>query len=548
MRDDGERLSEAIDGDVRTLAVIYGDQLSGDSPALASLDPERDAVLMMEVRGESAEGPSHVQRTVLFLAAMRHFALELMDQGFRVRYVRLDNGANTQSLSSEVARAIDDLAPSSLATIHPGDWRLLEDCRSWEARFGLPVTIHDDPHFFTTPADFANWADGRKSLTMEFFYREQRKRLNVLMEPDGKTPAGGEWNYDKDNRHAFKKTPTVPKPYRPRVDRVTRDVIAMVEREMPELPGRIDADRFAWPVTSEQASRALDSFIEHRLPLFGKYEDAMWTGEPFVYHALLAAPLNLHLLDPREAVRKAVEAYERGVAPLNSVEGFVRQLIGWREFIRGVYWLEGPGYRERNFLGDHGSLPELYWTGATDMRCLSEAVGSVLDHGFAHHIPRLMVLSNFAMLLGVHPRELGDWFYGMFVDSVDWVTTPNTIGMGMHADGVRKSDGTMERAPVVGTKPYAASGKYISRMSNYCENCAYDVKKRSGESACPFNTLYWEFLMRHEDRFAKNHRMAMIMKNVARLAPSERAELTVSAKRIRTRLGVRSVETDGGES
>ncbi|MEM9064607.1 MAG: cryptochrome/photolyase family protein [Planctomycetota bacterium] len=525
-----------IDGPVRRLVVVLGDQLNHDSMLLEDLEPDRDAVLMMEVRSESMEGPSHRMRTAFFLSAMRHFAIELEQGGHRVRYVALDDPANTHSFSGEVARAIDDLRPDSIAVVRPGDWRVYLEALSWHERDGVPCEIVEDRHFLNTPEQFRAWADGRKSLTMEYFYREQRKRLGVLM--DGNSPEGGRWNYDSDNREIFRTTPETPPIEVTIPDAITTEVITLVDRCLPGLPGRMSVDSFIWPVTRDDARTGLRDFIEHRLPLFGKYEDAMWSGKHVLYHSLLSPALNVHLLDPRECVEAALAAYKRGDAPLNSVEGFVRQLIGWREFIRGVYWLEGPGYRDRNWMGQTGSLPDFYWSGETDMTCVRECLTPVLDHAWSHHIPRLMVLSNLALISGVSPRAIGDWFYGMYTDSVDWVTTPNTIGMAMHADGERDETGRTVRLPVVGTKPYAASGKYISRMSNYCRDCVFDVNERAGEHACPFNTFYWDFLIRHRETFRGNNRMAMILKNVDRLDPAVRSAISTRARTLRTEWGI----------
>jgi len=509
----------------RRMIVIFGDQLDRAAPPIADLDADRDAVLMMEVAEESRRLPSHKQRTALFLAAMRHFAIDLADRGVRVRYVRLDDPHNTQSFHAELDRAVNALRPEAIHLTHPGEWRILREAESWRDRFNLPVEIHEDTHFTCTLDEFSRWAHGRTQLTMEFFYRERRKALDVLMETDGKTPVGGSWNLDKDNRQAFKNEPDPLAPYTPRPDDITADVLDLIERRFPDNPGSLDT--FRWPVTPDEARRALDDFITHRLPRFGPYEDAMWTGQPFLYHALLSSSGNLKLLDPREAIRKAVQAYEAGHAPLNSAEGFVRQWIGWREFIRGVYWSQGEGYPDRNGLDADGDLPPFYWDADTDMRCMAECIGSVVEHAYAHHIPRLMVMGNFAMLAGVHARRVADWYLAMFVDAVDWASNPNTIGMSQHADH-----------GVVGTKPYAASGKYIRRMSNYCAHCAYDANKRTGDDACPFNTLYWDFLIRHREHFRGNNRMAMVLKNADRLAERERVEITVSAQNTRRRLGV----------
>ncbi len=513
-----------VTGPVRRLVVVLGDQLDRSSAAFDEFDEHRDAVLMMEVEEESSHVASHRQRTALFLAAMRHFALELAERGCRVQYVRLDDPHNSQSFDGEFRRQVGRLEPETVVCTHPGEWRVLEMIKGWSAELDPEIEILPDRHFFVQPDEFADWAKGRRTLVMEHFYRVQRKRLGILVDEDGK-PEGGTWNYDSENRETFKSPPTIRPPYRARPDEVTRDVIAMIERRLPELPGRLDS--FGWPVTRAEARRALKDFIEHRLGDFGTYEDAMWTDETTVYHSRLSAVLNLKLLNPRECVEAALDAYRDGDAPLNSVEGFVRQLIGWREFIRGVYWHEGADYADRNGLDHHGALPELYWSGDTDMECLRQSIGQVLDESYGHHIQRLMITGNFALLLGVHPKSVSDWYLGMYVDGVDWVTLPNTLGMAMHADG-----------GVVGTKPYAASGKYIKRMSNYCEGCRYDVKKRTGDAACPFNTLYWDFLIRHRERLRGNHRMAMILKNVDRLERRERTEITVSARSIRETLGV----------
>lgn len=517
---------------IRNLAIILGDQLAIDSPALKDLDPALDAVLMMEVRQESTHVPSHRQRTILFLSAMRHHAAALHARGFRVRYITLDDPDNSGTLDSEVRRAVRDLAPERLTMVEPGEHRLLAQASAWQESLGIPVDILEDPHFLTTHAQFEAWAANRRDLLMEFFYRAQRKRLGILMDEDAK-PVGSEWNLDKLNRLAFGKAgpkPPPPPPLRFPPDAITRGVIALVDRLLPDLPG--SAESFAWPVTRDQALDALRDFIAHRLPNFGPYEDAMWSGEPFLYHSLLSAPLNLKLLSPRECVEAALHAYDSGHAPLQSVEGFIRQIIGWREYIRGIYHLEGPSYESRNWLEHAGSLPEFYWTGQSDMACMNACIGQVLEHGFGHHIQRLMVTGNFALLAGVHPKAVSDWYLGMYIDAIDWVTLPNTLGMSQHADG------TPSKPPVVGTKPYISSGQYISRMSNYCKGCRYKPDQRTGPNACPFTVLYWDFLDRNRHRFAKNHRMTMMLKNLDRFDPSELAEIRISARRIKSRCGV----------
>ncbi len=562
-----ERLDAGLrHANCRNLLVVFGDQLTTDVPAFREFDPNRDLVLMMEVREEAEHVPSHRQRTALFFSAMRHFALELLERSISVRYIRIDykgydkseshrfkdeassrfnrmatnrfNGIDpnrfAQSLDGEVQRAAAEVCPEAIWLTRPGEHRVMAMVEGWKRRFDFPVKVFEDSHFLTDPAKFSEWAGGRKQTLMEHFYRRRRKRLNILME-NGK-PAGGKWNFDHENREAFKFAPEVPSPYAARPDAITEDVMSAVNRLFPNAYGRLD--RFRWPATRAEGLRALNDFIEHRLPNFGTYEDAMWTDEPFLYHSLLSPPLNLKLLDPRECVEKALEAWQNGKAPLNAVEGFVRQIIGWREFMRGVYWHEGPAYGARNFLDQHGALPDFYWTGETDMRCMAQCLAPVIADGYAHHIPRLMVMGNFALISGIHPRAITDWFLAMYVDAVDWVTTPNTLGMSQHADGVRAANGAVEKAPVVGAKPYAASGKYIQRMSNFCKDCHYDVKRRDGDRPCPFNVFYWDFLIRHRDRFADNHRMALILKNVERMDRGEKIGIRNRGNGLRERFGI----------
>jgi deoxyribodipyrimidine photolyase-related protein len=419
---------------------------------------------------------------------------------------------------------VDGLQPDAIECVHPGEWRVLRALRQAAAACNVPLTIHEDKHFLVSRDAFDGWMAGRRTAIMEHFYRWQRKELDVLMEADG-SPVGGAWNFDKENRAALRSAPDVRRPYQPRMDGLTRATAEMIERRFPESPGSLE--RFRWPVTRDQALRALRDFVEHRLPYFGSYQDAMWDGEPFLYHSLLSTALNLKLLRPMECVDAAVTAYESGAAPINAVEGFVRQIIGWREFIRGIYWHEGPEYPQRNGLSETGSLPQFYWTGETDMACMRDSIGQVLSCGYGHHIQRLMVTGNFALIAGVEPQLVNDWYRGMYVDAVDWATTPNVIGMVMHADG-----------GVVGTKPYAASGQYIKRMSNYCAGCRYDPTKRTGGSACPFTTFYWDFLLRHEDTLRANQRMSLIMKNVDRIDAPERTAINERAAELRASLGV----------
>lgn len=520
------------------LVLVFGDQLDLDAALIRSLGPD-DTVLMMEVASESRHVPSHAQRTLLFLSAMRHFAAELVRRKVRVSYVELDATENTGAFETEIARAITVVNPSQIVCTHPGEWRVLAMLERVRDATGIPLCILPDDHFLTTSNEFGAWASNRAALTMEFFYREQRRKTGYLMEGTGKSakPAGGEWNFDKENRLPFGKQGPSPRPRPPlsfKPDETTRAVLAAVARVLPDLPGAVDS--FAWPVTRKQALAALDDFITHRLARFGPFEDAMWSSEPTLYHSTLSSSLNLKLLSPRECCEQVIAAYRAGKAPLQSVEAFVRQIIGWREFIRGVYWLEGPAYADRNGLDRHGELPSFYWTADTDMACMKVCVGQVLDTGFGHHIQRLMVTGNFALISGVHPRAVSDWYLGMFVDGVDWVTLPNALGMVMHAD--RRAGAGKGVTGLVGTKPYAASGKYIERMSNYCTACRYDPAERTGPSACPVTVFYWDFLIRTREPMAHNQRMTMILKNVDRMTPQAQAQITLDADLLRRKLGI----------
>ena len=506
--------------ELRNLIIVLGDQLDLDAAAFDGFEPGVDVVWMAEVSDESTHVWSSKPRTVMFLSAMRHFAQALQDVGRPLHYTHLDAPHNRGTLGTQLQVDIEHLRPSRLVMTAPGDWRVLTSIKAVAQANSLPLDIHEDRHFFVSVSEFAAHAEGRKSLRMEYFYREQRKRHGVLMQ--GSEPAGGQWNFDADNRQAFDAAGpgAVPprKAFEP--DAVTREVIALVETRFAQHPGRLDS--FVWPVTRAQALQSLQSFIADRLPLFGRYQDAMWPGDPWLYHAHLSAALNLKLLNPREVVAAAEAALRDGLAPLPGVEGFIRQILGWREYVRGIYWTQMPEYADRNALDAQESLPAWYWTGATDMACLRDALEQTLTHGYANHIQRLMVTGLYALMLGVSPKQVHAWYLAVYVDAVEWVELPNTLGMSQYADG-----------GVMGSKPYIATGKYIQRMSPHCKGCRYDPAQRSGDSACPFTTLYWDFLMRHEAMLAKNPRMALQVKNVARLSGEQKNAVVERASAIR---------------
>ena len=509
--------------ELRNLVVVLGDQLDLDAAAFDGFDAAQDAVWMAEVAEESTHVWSSKPRTAMFLAAMRHFARALRAAGRPLHYMLLDDPANRCSLQAQLESDIERLRPAALVMTAPGDWRVLQAIKAAAQALSLPLDLREDRHFYCSVREFAAHARGRKSLRMEYFYREMRKRHGVLMGgATGDEPEGGQWNFDTDNRESF--STAGPGAVPPRAafapDAITREVIALVEARFATHPGRLDS--FAWPVTREQALVSLQRFINERLSLFGRYQDAMWPGEPWLHHSHLAAALNLKLLNPREVVAAAVAAYHADAVPLPSVEGFVRQILGWREYVRGIYWTRMPDYAGVNALDANENLPAWYWSGATDMACLRDALEQTLSHGYAHHIQRLMVTGLFALMYGVQPQQVHAWYLAVYVDAVEWVELPNTLGMSQYADGGQ-----------LASKPYVATGKYIQRMSPYCQGCRYDPTQRTGEAACPFTTLYWDFLMRHETRLAANPRMALQVKNVARLKDADRTAIRARAAAIR---------------
>lgn len=509
--------------ELRHLVLVLGDQLDLEASGFDDFDPAQDAVWMAEVMEESTHVWSSRPRTVMFLTAMRHFAQALRQAGRPLHYTRLDDTGNAGSLAAQLRQDIARLKPAALVMTAPGDWRVLQAMKDVAQQCGLGLEIREDRHFYCSVREFAAHARGRKTLRMEYFYREMRSRHRVLMrDAAGREPEGGQWNFDAENREAFGAggPGSVPPPARFPPDDVTREVIELVKNRLPDHPGQLDD--FAWPVNRAQALQALQRFVAERLPLFGRYQDAIWPGEPWLYHAHLAAAMNLKLLNPREVVDAAVAAWRDGRAPLASVEGFVRQILGWREYVRGIYWTRMPGYAELNELQATEDLPDWYWTGRTDMACLRDAITQTLQHGYAHHIQRLMVTGLYALLLGVQPAQVHAWYLAVYVDAVEWVELPNTLGMSQYADG-----------GLMASKPYAATGKYLQRMSPCCKGCRYDPAERTGEAACPFTTLYWDFLMRHERRLAANQRMALQVKNLARLDEAERQAVRERATAIR---------------
>ncbi len=497
------------------LRVVLGDQLSTALSSLRGADPSRDVVLMAEVAQEATYVPHHPQKIIFIFSAMRHFAEVLRQSGFSVDYVTLDAPGNTGSLQGEVHRAVVRHAADSVVVTEPGEHRVRAEMEAWAETSGASVAVLEDDRFICSHARFKAWAAGRRSLRMEWFYREMRKETGYLM--DEGEPVGGQWNLDAENRKRLPDRQVVPQVSRIKPDAITRTVITLVRERFGEHFG--ETEPFGWAVTRADALSLLTEFIETRLPSFGDYQDAMRPDTPFVFHSVLSPYLNAGLLGPREMIEAAVAAWERGAAPLNAVEGFVRQILGWREYVRGIYWLEGPAYGEGNTFGDRRKLPWFYWSGDTEMACLSDAIGQTRQHGYAHHIQRLMVTGNFALLAGIDPKQVARWYLAVYVDAYEWVELPNVQGMAMYADG-----------GLLASKPYVSSGKYIDRMSSYCRSCPYNPKVTVGKSACPFNALYWHFLARNRDVLKGNQRMSLAYRNWDRMSEDRQAETLAQAE------------------
>lgn len=504
-----------------TLRLILGDQLNPGHTWFRTVDPQVVHVLM-EVRQETDYVLHHAQKIIAIFAAMRDFARQLRDAGHRVRYVALDDPSNRQSITENLAALAQHYAARRVEWQAPDEWRLDQQLRSWAAGQPFAAEEVDSEHFLTARHEMAELFAGRKQWLMEHFYRHMRRRFGLLMDAQGK-PEGGQWNFDHDNRKPWPGTPAEPVDARPVHDH--RELWAMLGRCGVGSFGEAQAGAMRWPVNRAEALACLEHFIQAALPHFGDFEDAMSSTSPRLFHSLLSFALNVKMLHPLEVVQRAEAAYRQGQAPLAAVEGFVRQIVGWREYVRGIYWAHMPGYDERNSLGHHLPLPGWFWSGKTQMRCLQHAIGQSLRSAHAHHIQRLMVIGNFALLAGLDPQALHRWYLGVYIDAFEWVELPNTLGMSQWADG-----------GIIATKPYVSSAAYIRCMSDYCQGCRYDHKQRLGEGACPFNALYWDFFARHEQHLGGNHRLGMVYRQLNKMPSPEREALQAQADGIRGRL------------
>ena len=496
------------------LRLVLGDQLSPDISSLSDVDKGVDVIWMCEVRSEATYVKHHKKKIAFVFSAMRHFADDLRGQGHDVRYTTYDDPENAGSFLGEVTRAITLTGADGVIVTAASEYRLTSEMEAWD--LGVPLEVRDDARFLCSTADFNAWASGRKQLRMEYFYREMRRKYGVLMQGD--KPVGGQWNYDAENRKPPKQGLIVPATYIAVPDQITTDVMDLVAREFPDHFG--DLAPFHFAVTRAQALDALDDFIAHRLPTFGDYQDAMVQGEPWMFHSHISFYINCGLLGALECITRAEHAYHAGDAPLNAVEGFIRQILGWREYIRGIYWLKMPDYKSANHLNATRALPSFYWDADTQMNCLRQCVTETKQNAYAHHIQRLMVLGNFALLAGIDPDDVNEWFLLVYADAYEWVELPNVTGMALFADG-----------GVMSSKPYAASGAYINKMSDYCGSCRYKVTKKNGPDACPFNYLYWDFLTRNRDTLGGNPRMGLIYKSGARMSDEKHAAIADDSAR-----------------
>ena len=504
------------------LRLILGDQLTADIASLRDYG-DGDLVLMAEVREEATYVRHHKKKIAFIFAAMRHFAEALKRDELNVQYRPITDPENQGSLEAEVALALNTGRYDRVVVVEPGEYRLSEGFKTWSEKFGLPVEVRRDDRFIASQERFASWAKGKKRLTMEYFYRELRRETGLLM--DGDQPEGGQWNFDHDNRQSLPEDVSIPERLVTEPDAITQGVLADVEACFGDHFGRLED--FWYAVTPEGAQDQLDWFLDHALSRFGDYQDAMKTGESFLFHSVLSLYLNAGLLDPLMVCQRAEQAFREGRAPINAVEGFIRQILGWREYVRGVYWHFMPDYLERNALNAQRPLPEFYWSAQTQMACVRDAVLTTRDHAYAHHIQRLMITGNFALLAGLDPAEVNDWYLSVYADAYEWVEAPNTHGMALYADG-----------GLMATKPYAASGAYINKMSNHCKDCRYKVSKKNGPDACPFNYLYWNFLIENEDTLRGNHRLGMIYKTLDRMGDEKRAAVLADSARFLRSIGI----------
>jgi deoxyribodipyrimidine photolyase-related protein len=499
--------------------LILGDQLNLEHSWFKKGD---DSVLfvLMEMRQETDYATHHIQKIVAFFGAMRNFNETLIARGDQTHYLTLDDPKNTQNLEDNLKILLQQYSATTFSYLEPDEFRLDKQLKDFCNSLSISSKVEDTEHFMTSRTELSSFFEGKKQLILEFFYRNMRKKFNLLMQLD--QPEGGQWNFDKNNRKKWKGTPEIPPPYLPSSDQLL-GLKKMIEKAGVKTIGSFDQDHFLYPLSRKQALDQLAYFCEHLLVHFGDYQDALHTDEVNLFHSRISFALNTKMIDPLEVVQQVIDFYRENKEDieLSQVEGFVRQIIGWREYMRGIYWKEMPNYAKTNALENSNPLPKFYWTGTTKMNCLHQSITNSLDHAYAHHIQRLMITGNFALLAQVHPDAVDQWYLGIYADAIEWVQITNTRGMSQWADG-----------GIVATKPYVSAAAYIHKMSNYCDSCQYDKKKRVGEDACPFNSLYWNFLDDKKQFFAKNNRMAMMLRLLEKISPEDLEQIKLRAAKI----------------
>lgn len=499
----------------KTIRLILGDQLNSNHSWFKTID-DTVTYVMMEVRTETDYAQHHIQKVVGFFSAMRSFAAELQSKKHKVIYIHLNDKNNLQSFEKNLDALLNQGNYTQFEYLLPDEYRLDVLLKNYCNQLLIPYSVYDTEHFFSKREELGNFFEGKKMFLMESFYRAMRKKHNVLMEGD--KPATGQWNYDGENR---KKLPKNHKPTPPLVfnNDVSKIVAEIKDTDISTI-GSIDAANFVWPINREQSLALLDFFVAEFLPLFGSYQDAMTPNEWSLYHSRISFSMNVKMISPKEVIDRAIQEWEnrKDEIEYNQLEGFVRQIIGWREYMRGIYWLKMPEYASLNFFNNTEKLPDWFWTGKTKMNCLKDAITQSLEYAYAHHIQRLMITGNFALLAGVHPDEVDAWYLGIYIDAIEWVEITNTRGMSQFADG-----------GIVGTKPYVSSASYIDKMSHYCGSCFYKKALKTGEKACPFNSLYWNFYDKHEDKLSKNPRIGMMYNVWRKMKPEDKSALLEQA-------------------
>lgn len=501
---------------MKTLRLILGDQLNHNHPWFNKTD-ENIVYCLFEMRQETDYVKHHIQKIVGFFSAMRNFASELTKAGHEVIYYKINDEINTQSLVDNLQQIILQKNIGKFEYQLPDEYRIDKQLQDYCKLLTIPYSVTDTAHFLSTRDDVKNLFEGKKQILMETFYRTMRKHYNLLM--DGEKPVGGKWNYDEDNRKKWKGTPPAPQHNLLNID--VSEVLKDIEESDAAYFGNINAEAFTWPVSRQDALTLLIYFVKESLPYFGHFQDAMSTKENYLFHSRLSFALNIKLISPIEVVQCAINEWQQNQSKITlpQIEGFVRQIIGWREYMRGIYWWKMPEYETMNYFNHQTKLPHYFWDADTKMNCIKHAVQNSLDNAYAHHIQRLMVTGNFALLAGIHPTELDEWYLGIYIDALQWVEITNTRGMSQFADG-----------GIVGSKPYVSSANYIDKMSDYCGSCYYKKAIKYGDKACPFNSLYWHFYERNHHLLGNNNRIGMMYNVLHRMKPDEREKLIEQAE------------------